>query len=169
LSSAPADAAIVSYEWDFDGNGSYDQTTDLPTVSHVYSAPFSGTIGLRVTTNGTPAATATATSPVQILAPTRLKYTGQRGGALGHQVHMQAFLLDNTGTGVPGGSVEFSLGTQTCKATTGEIGKANCEIVAQQSPGSYTIYAEATPKAPYSSSAVTSPFKLGSQESPSGG
>lgn len=169
LSSAPADADIVSYEWDFDGNGSYDQTTAVPTVSHVYSAPFSGTIGLRVTTNAIPAETATATASVEILTPTTLKYTGERGGAVGHQVHMQAFLLDNAGAGVPDASVEFSLGTQACTATTDEIGKANCEIIAQQSPGSYAIYAEATPKAPYFASAVASTFTLGGQESVPGG
>jgi hypothetical protein len=73
------------------------------------------------------------------------------------------------GAGVPDASVEFSLGSQSCKATTDQIGKANCQIIAQQNPGSYTIYAEATPKAPYSASAVTSTFTLGSQESPSGG
>jgi Mg-chelatase subunit ChlD len=169
LSSGPADADIVSYEWDFDGNGSYDQSTALPTVSHVYSAPFSGTIGLRVTTNATPGETATATAPVQILTPTTLKYTGERGGAVGHEVHMQAFLSDNTGASVPDTTVEFSLGAQSCKATTDQIGKANCEIIPQQSPGSYTLYAEATPKAPYFASAVTSTFTLGGQESPPGG
>jgi hypothetical protein len=169
LSSGPADAAIASYEWDFDGNGTYDQTTTLPTVSHVYSAPFNGTIGLRVTTNGTPAETATGTAPVQILTPTTLKYTGQRGGAVGHQMHMQAFLSDNTGASVPNATVEFSLGAQTCKATTDKIGKADCEIIAEQSPGPYTVYAEATPKAPYFASAVASTFTLGGKERQSGG
>lgn len=42
---------ITLYEWDTDGDGQYDDATGAtPTVS--YNAPYTGTIGLRVTANG---------------------------------------------------------------------------------------------------------------------
>jgi PKD repeat protein len=159
-SSAPADAAIASYEWDFDGDGTYDLTTTLPTASHVYKRPFSGTVGLRVTTDDSPPETATATSTVEILRPTKLKYKGKRHGWVGHQLHMRATLVDNRGHRVPGVTVKFTLGTQDCTATTNKHGKARCQIIARQPAGSYELYAEATPAAPYLGSAVTSRFRL---------
>jgi Mg-chelatase subunit ChlD len=159
-SSAPEGAAIVSYEWDFDGNGTYDLTTALPTASHVYSAPLSGTVGLRVTTDQSPPETAIATSTVQILKATELRYAGRRRGTVGHKVYLRAFLEDSAGHRVAGTSVKFSLGTQSCTANTNKRGKASCVIVARQSAGTYVAYAEATPPAPYFPSAVAATFKL---------
>lgn len=39
---------IVSYLWDFDGNGVFDQTTSGPIIDHVYTALFEGKMILRV-------------------------------------------------------------------------------------------------------------------------
>lgn len=47
--SSDSNGHIVSYEWDFDGDGTYDQTTTTPTVEHVYHTEFAGTVRLRVT------------------------------------------------------------------------------------------------------------------------
>ena len=53
---------IVSWEWDFDGDSTYDATTDIPIVNHTYTDDFSGLVTLRVTdTNGL---TSMATAPV---------------------------------------------------------------------------------------------------------
>ncbi|MGF3496213.1 MAG: DUF3344 domain-containing protein [Methanolinea tarda] len=41
---------IVSYSWDFDGNGIVDETTVSPTTSHVYATP--GTYDVSLTVNG---------------------------------------------------------------------------------------------------------------------
>ncbi|MEZ5383868.1 MAG: PKD domain-containing protein, partial [Microthrixaceae bacterium] len=46
---------IVSYEWDFDGDGSYDQTTTTPKTTHTYGAPFDGKLKVRITAGSPPA------------------------------------------------------------------------------------------------------------------
>ena len=159
-SSPPTGASIVSYEWDFDGDGSYDLETSQPTVSHVYRRPFSGTVGLRVTTDASPPETATATSTVEILRPTKLRYKGRHHGWVGHSVHLRATLKDYRGRRLRGVPVAFTFGTESCTATTDRHGRARCRIATRQAAGTYTIYAEATPSAPYLGSAVDARFRL---------
>ncbi|MDR1295733.1 MAG: GDSL-type esterase/lipase family protein [Bifidobacteriaceae bacterium] len=55
---------IVSYEWDFDGDGMWDQTTTGWTVEHVYGESFDGVAGVRVT--GPDGLTALGSTPVLI-------------------------------------------------------------------------------------------------------
>ena len=44
------DGPITSYEWDFDGDGTYDGTTMTPLVKHTYATtPLDGQLSLRVT------------------------------------------------------------------------------------------------------------------------
>ncbi|MDO9264141.1 MAG: PKD domain-containing protein, partial [Desulfosalsimonadaceae bacterium] len=45
------DGRIVKYEWDWNGDGAYDQKTTHPSVSHKWNEPASGQVGLRVTDN----------------------------------------------------------------------------------------------------------------------
>lgn len=40
---------IVKYEWDFDGDGTYDQTTTTPKAEHTYTKLFDGSAVVRVT------------------------------------------------------------------------------------------------------------------------
>jgi hypothetical protein len=47
--SLDPDGSITGYEWDFDGNGTYDQTTTTPLTEHAYGAPFEGQLSVRVT------------------------------------------------------------------------------------------------------------------------
>ncbi len=54
------DGAIVKYEWDVDGDAVYDQTTTTPTLSHVFTSPFDGMVGLFVTDEAGLTAEATA-------------------------------------------------------------------------------------------------------------
>ncbi|MEZ5371431.1 MAG: PKD domain-containing protein [Microthrixaceae bacterium] len=46
--------SITNYEWDFDGDGTYDQSTTTPTTTHVYGAPFEGTLKVRITAGAAP-------------------------------------------------------------------------------------------------------------------
>lgn len=39
---------IGKYEWDLEGDGTYDQTTTSPVLKHTYPAPFDGRMILRV-------------------------------------------------------------------------------------------------------------------------
>jgi YD repeat-containing protein len=51
-SASKDDGTIAKYEWDLDGNGSYETSTGTtPTVTKVYTATGTPTIGLRVTDN----------------------------------------------------------------------------------------------------------------------
>jgi PKD repeat protein len=64
LSSDP-DGSIAKYEWDLDGNGSYETSTgSTAAADRVYGSPGTFDIGLRVTDNS--GSTATATVPVTI-------------------------------------------------------------------------------------------------------
>ncbi len=47
-SSVSPTGSIVSYEWDWDGDGIFDETTSAPTVVHTYVTAFSGSVHLRV-------------------------------------------------------------------------------------------------------------------------
>ncbi len=63
--SKDPDGTIAKYEWDLDGNGSYETNTGTtPTVNYAYEAAGNVKVGLRVTDNG--GATATATQTVTV-------------------------------------------------------------------------------------------------------
>lgn len=42
------DGGIVSYEWDWNGDGTYDETTNTPLVEHTWYDDYSGTVKLKV-------------------------------------------------------------------------------------------------------------------------
>ena len=56
--------SLTSYEWDFNGDGVYDETGTSPRITHAFSEEFSGVIGLRVTQSD--GQTAVATTQVDI-------------------------------------------------------------------------------------------------------
>lgn len=55
---------VVKYEWDVDGDGSYDRTTIDPVLKHTYTAAFEGVMILRVT--GIAGGTDVLETPVRI-------------------------------------------------------------------------------------------------------
>ncbi|HEX6781220.1 MAG TPA: PKD domain-containing protein [Solirubrobacterales bacterium] len=68
--SADPDGTIAKYEWDLDGNGTYE--TDTGTTASAgtsYATPGARTVGLRVTDNGGATATTTRTVTAQNRAP----------------------------------------------------------------------------------------------------
>ena len=56
--------SLTSYEWDFNGDGVYDETGTSPRITHTFTEEFSGVIGLRVTQSD--GQTAVATTQVDI-------------------------------------------------------------------------------------------------------
>jgi len=68
--STDVDGAIVLYEWDWDNNGIYDESTISPFINHTWFDDFSGTVGLRVRDEEGLTGTATALVTVQNVAPT---------------------------------------------------------------------------------------------------
>lgn len=63
------DANITSYEWDFDGDGTYDTTTSLPLVNHTYSSAFTGTMQVRLSADNNTVANASATVTIHEQSP----------------------------------------------------------------------------------------------------
>ncbi len=58
--STTPDGAIVKYEWDLDGNGSYETNSGAsPTTTTSYPSPGEYQVGLRITGEGGPTATTT--------------------------------------------------------------------------------------------------------------
>lgn len=63
--SADPDGTISKYEWDFDGNGTYEQDAgSSATVQHTFLAPGDVTVGLRVTDSNGDSDTTTRTVSV---------------------------------------------------------------------------------------------------------
>jgi PKD repeat protein len=50
--SSDPDGSIAKYEWDLDGNGSYEKTTTTPKTSRTYASPGFFTVHVRVTDDG---------------------------------------------------------------------------------------------------------------------
>jgi PKD repeat protein len=68
--SADPDGTVVKYEWDLDGNGTYETNTGAtPTTTKTYATPGEPAVGLRVTDNSGGTATTTKTLTVQNRAP----------------------------------------------------------------------------------------------------
>ncbi|MBI4847458.1 MAG: PKD domain-containing protein [Nitrospirae bacterium] len=61
--------SIVLYEWDFDGDGTYDYSSTEPTATHTFTALGTYTITLRVTDNNDPAKYDTDTMKVIVAIP----------------------------------------------------------------------------------------------------
>jgi PKD repeat protein len=64
--SVDPDGAILDYRWDFDGDGSVDQTTQEPTIRHAFEQ--SGSYDPTVTVVDSAGATATASTTVRVAA-----------------------------------------------------------------------------------------------------
>ena len=63
--SKDSDGTIAKYEWDLDGNGTYETSTGTtPSASHTFSSSGEVQVGLRVTDNGGKTGTATTTVTV---------------------------------------------------------------------------------------------------------
>ncbi len=59
--------SIVLYEWDLDGNGTYETNAGGScTLQHTWATPYSGQIGLKVTDNFGKVSTATATTNIVV-------------------------------------------------------------------------------------------------------
>ena len=76
------DSTITSYEWDFNGDGTFDATTTTPTISHTYSQKFDGTMQVRLHGANSTIASASAfvkigtyIAPVLPAAPTNVSAT----------------------------------------------------------------------------------------------
>jgi len=60
------DGTIVKYEWDFDGDGTWDENTTGPDNTHRYTTAFEGVLAVRVTDNDGISTVGTARTVVSI-------------------------------------------------------------------------------------------------------
>ncbi len=62
--SSIQDSTIISYEWDFNGDGTFDRTTTSPVVYHTYPDKFDGNMQVRVIAANGSSSSASATVKV---------------------------------------------------------------------------------------------------------
>lgn len=60
---------LTTYEWDFNGDGVFDQTTDVPVVDHAYIQPFDGFMQLRVSADNSTVASVSAVVKIGTYQP----------------------------------------------------------------------------------------------------
>lgn len=83
------DAEITQYDWDFDGDGTYELQTTLPVARHIYGQLFDGSMQVRLTASNGTIASASATvkigtyvAPLVPAAPTGLAITQDNGNSV---------------------------------------------------------------------------------------
>jgi PKD repeat protein len=108
--SSDIDGTITLYEWDWDNDGTYDDSTTSATITHTWYDDYSGTIGLRVTDDDGATDTDTASVTVNNVSPAAEAggpYSGDEGSAItlngsatdpGSDTMTYAWDLDNNGS-----------------------------------------------------------------------
>ena len=127
--SSDPDGQVVKYEWDLDGNGSYEVDTDTsPEAARAFSTPGEHQVGLRVTddegTTATTTRTVTVTAPNQ--PPTASFTASPNPASVG-----EAVLLDASGSSDPDGEVvkyEWDLNGDGSYETDGGAGATTSHI-----------------------------------------
>jgi hypothetical protein len=100
-------------------------------------------------------------------ATTQFFYTGELREDFNDQATLQGRLLVTSGLGqpLPGMQILFTLGSQSCSATTDPFGYATCTITIAQHPGDYSVGASFAGNDDYLGSADVQPFTITKEES----
>lgn len=97
--------------------------------------------------------------------PTTLTYQGDTSADYHDPAKLAAILTNQVnGQPIPNASVQFTLGTQSCSATTNAAGLASCSLVLEQCAGSYTVKADFAGSAGYLPSSDSKPFTVNLEE-----
>ncbi len=91
--STDADGSIVKYEWDFQNDGVYDQTSASPTASFKFTDDFKGQVKLRVTDNEGATSTDLKNVTIANVAPTA-KANGPYSGEINKPVQLNGSATD---------------------------------------------------------------------------
>jgi PKD repeat protein len=134
--SKDPDGTIAKYEWDLDGNGTYETSTGgTATVTKSYTAEGTYQVGLRVTDNGGATATTTRTVVVANHLPTASFTASPNPISVGSQV-----TLDGSGSSDPDGPIakyEWDLdGNGSYETSTGSTPTVKTSF---SEPGTYTV------------------------------
>jgi hypothetical protein len=135
-SSSDLDGSIVKYEWDLDGNGSYETNTgSTPTASRSFASEGEFTVGLRVTDNLTGTDTTTRTVKVGPQPPSAAFTADPNPVVVGLPVH-----LDASASKDPDGTIvkyQWDLdGNGSFETDTGTTAAADR---AYDNPGTYAV------------------------------
>src|SRR5215475_15381319 len=98
-------------------------------------------------------------------APTSIVYQGDTSADYHDPAHLAAILTDQVnGQPIPNATVQFTLGSQGCTATTNAAGQASCTVTLDQCAGSYTVKANFAGSALYKPSSDSKPFTVNPEE-----
>lgn len=137
-----------------DAFGTASCTLTLSQIPGAYTvtASFAGDINYK-------ASSASAAFTIN-KALTFLSYTGATTGDYHDPVTLTAVLTSEAGTGLPGMLVTFTLGSQTCTATTNASATASCGLTLNQASGPYTVVASFAGSSYYKPSNVSTAFTI---------
>ncbi len=90
-----------------------------------------------------------------------IDYVGDTSGEFTDPATLAADLtVSGTSVPIPNATVNFTLGSQGCSATTNTSGHAQCTITLNQVPGSYTAVASFAGDSAYNSASASDPFTI---------
>jgi hypothetical protein len=125
--------------------------------SYTVTASFSGSANQQASSDSrgfTITAVATVTA-----------YTGETTQNYHDIANLSATLVEQgTLVPIPGQTITFTLGTQSCTGTTGATGVAACSITLNQVPGSYTVSASFAGSANQQASSASAGFTISREE-----
>jgi hypothetical protein len=119
----------------------------------------------RMDTSAHTATVAMATGGSGCKINTHLSYSGATTGDFNDQVMLAGDLtVDGTSVPIPSASVSFTLGSQSCAATTDASGHASCSLTINQHPGSPGVSVSYTGDSAYNSTTGTGSFTITKEE-----
>ena len=94
--SSDPDGTIATYEWDWESDETYDETTASPTINHTWNDDYTGTVTLRVTDDWGKTDISTASVQVNNVPPT-LTGTADQSGDEGSAITFTAGTVSDPG------------------------------------------------------------------------
>ncbi len=100
-----------------------------------------------------------------VAGATATRYTGEISQNFHDIANLSATLVvQGTSAPIPGQTITFTLGTQSCAGTTGASGVAACSITLNQVPGPYTVSASFVGSANQQASSASTGFTITREE-----
>jgi PKD repeat protein len=151
---------IIDYQWNFGDGG----TGSGPTPSHTYAA--AGSYPVTLTVEDDAGLTATTSQTVTVSQrPTVTTYTGATSADYHDSATLSGTLTDaETSSPVANETLTFTLGSESCSATTDLTGSASCAVVLTQIPGAYTVTAAFAGDSVYGPSSDSQSFTITKEE-----
>lgn len=143
--------------------------TPLVTGDGAYTVsgfPTGSTSGLNPWDNPTPQPMMEGASLIVLFEPKRqttLTYTGDTSGVF-HDPTALSATLTSEGTPVPGATIDFAMGTQTCSGVTDATGSASCSFVINQVMGTYPLTADYAGDATHLPSSFTGTYTVNKED-----